>query len=221
MSQQNVGSSGQLELRLRTEEFYGLAGTLASWKLDPIIRLMNKKSGKGRILGFVQGLRLSAQLIYILRKIVAPYTLDVNWGHLVDESGCSCSPECDVIIHRPGVLQEWNGSDKPIMNFKFIKCSDTIAVVSCKSFINSIDVDYCSDFVSYNVTNIFLFAECCRTGSIERLARQSKSAGYQGFFYLYSIKGAQSFIEQNQQVYIDFINAVENISRMASNTPTV
>ena len=215
-----AAQSGELEHRLRTEEFFGLAGTLSSWRLDPVIKLMNKKGGKGKILGFVQGLRLSAQLIYILRKIVVRYNLHVNWGHLVNEDGSSCSPECDVIIHKPGALQEWNGSDQPVMNFKFIKCSDAVAVISCKSSIESIDTTYCSDFLNYNVTDIFLFAECCRSGSIRRLTRQAKSAGYKGFFYLYSVKGNRSFIQQDQQVYSEFVKTIENISKMASRNST-
>jgi hypothetical protein len=216
MDVNDAGEPGQMEIRLRTEDFYGLAGTLMKWRLDPVIKLMNKKGGKGKILGFVQGLRLSAQLTYILRKIVSRYTLEVNWGHLVDENGSSCSPECDVIIHKPAVLQEWNGSNDPVMNFKFIKCSDTVAVISCKSFINSIDATYCRDFVKYNVTDIFLFTECCRAGSIQRLTRQAKSAGYKGFFYLYSTRGSQPFVGQDEHVYIEFIRAIENVSKMAS-----
>jgi hypothetical protein len=211
---------GALARRLRTEDFFMLAGTLSSWRLDPAIKLMNKKGGKGKILGFVQGLRLSAQLIYILRKIVKGYNLEASWGHLINEDGSSCSPECDVIIHKRGALQEWNGSAEPVMNFKFIKCSDAVAVISCKSSVASIDTAYCSDFVKYNVTDIFLFAECCRFGSIQRLTRQAKSAGYKGFFYLYSVKGNQSYIQQDQNLYADFVQTIEGISKRASQNST-
>ena len=149
-------TKGHMELRLRTEPFLGLTEELVQWRLDPNIRLMDTTKDKGRILGFVKGLRLSARILYILRTIVSSQKLEVSWGHLVDDYGKSCSPECDIIIHRPGYILEWNGSSNPIMNFKFIQSRNALAVVSCKSYAKSIDKDYCINFKKYNLENIFL-----------------------------------------------------------------
>ena len=73
----------------------------------------------------------------------------VSWGHLVDDNGESCSPECDIIIHRPGYYHRWNGDESPIINFKFIECSEALAVISCKSQTNSVDKGYCKAFAKY------------------------------------------------------------------------
>lgn len=203
---------GVVELNLRTEDFYGLAEKLSKWKLDPRIRLMKN----GKILGFIQGLRLSAELAYIIRKIVSPYPLDVSWGHLVDENGMSCSPECDIIIHKPGFIQEWNGSSEPIMNFKFIQCTNALAVISCKSFIHSVDKTYCQNFTKYNLKNMFLFAECCKPRAVARLTAQAGAAGYRGFFYLYTFETKQSIINRDSRIYQQFIEAVIDAAKKGS-----
>jgi hypothetical protein len=203
---------GVVELNLRTEDFFALAEKLSKWKLDPGIRLMNT----GKILGFIQGLRLSAELAYIIRKIVSPYPLHVSWGHLVDENGMSCSPECDIIIHKPGFIQEWNGSTKPIMNFKFIQCTSALAVISCKSFIHSVDKAYCQNFAKYNLKNMFLFAECCKPRAVARLKAQASAAGYKGFFYLYTFETKQSIINRDSQIYEQFIEGVIDAAKKGS-----
>jgi len=114
--------SGAMGKALSTEDFESLAYKLAKWRLDPSIKLMDSKKAKGRILDFVKGLRLSAQIAYLIRNILSADSLEVNWGHLIDNHGKSCSPECDIIIHRQGQIQKWNGSERPIMDFRFINC---------------------------------------------------------------------------------------------------
>ncbi len=200
--------SGAMGKILSTEDFESLANKLAMWRLDPSIKLMESKKSKGRILGFVKGLRLSAQIAYLIRNILSAHSIDVNWGHLIDNNGQSCSPECDIIIHQPGYIQKWNGSDRPIMDFKFINCGDALGIVSCKSLTRSVDKEYCKDFKKYKMKNIFLFVECCNAKSVDRLKKQAKAAGYKGFYYLYTIE-KDGYININGNVYINFIKAIQ------------
>lgn len=202
---------GRMELRLRTEPFFGLTEELVKWRLDPQIRLMDAKKDKGRILGFVKGLRLSARILYILRTIISSKDLEVSWGHLVDESGESCSPECDIIIHKPGHILEWNGSSNPIMNFKFIEAKNAIAVVSCKSYAKSVDKNYCEGFLKYNLKSIFLMVECCHINAVENLKNNALESGYKGFYYLYAMNDDTGEILRDEKNYIDFIEAIQSL----------
>ncbi len=197
---------------LITEKFHGLSGELAKWRLSPEINLMDARRDKGRILGFVKGLRFSARIAYLARDIVSSAGLEVNWGHLVNAEGTSCSAECDVIIHKPGYLQKWNGGERPIMDFRFIESSQAIAVISCKSNTKAIDKDYCSELKAFGVRNIFLFSECCAPASIKRLTRQAQERGYSGFFHLYTItKGADTFAV-NEAGILEFIKVIRDLS---------
>ena len=204
-------TKGHMGLRLSTEKFYGLTEELVKWRFDPQILLMDKTMEKGRILGFVKGLRLSARILYILRNIVSTRNLEVSWGHLIDDYGKSCSPECDIIIHRPGYLHEWNGSSNPIMNFKFIESRNALAVISCKSYAKSIDKDYCNDFKKYSLDNIFLIVECCPSTAIANLKRQAEEYGYKGFYYLYALNDEAGTYDVDERIYIDFIEAIQSL----------
>ena len=204
-------TKGHMGLRLSTEKFYGLTEELVQWRLDPQIRLMDRTMDKGRILGFVKGLRLSARILYILRNIVSAQNLEVSWGHLIDDYGNSCSPECDIIIHRPGYLHEWNGSSNPIMNFKFIESRKALAVISCKSYAKSIDKEYCINFRKYNLHNIFLIAECCPSTAIGNLKEQAEGSGYKGFYYLYALNDEAGTYKVDENVYIEFIEAIQSL----------
>ena len=204
-------TKGHIGLRLSTEKFYGLTEELVRWRLDPQIRLMDKTREKGRILGFVKGLRLSARILYILRNIVSGRNLEVSWGHLIDDYGKSCSPECDIIIHRPGYFHEWNGSSDPIMNFKFIESRNALAVISCKSYAKSIDKDYCNDFKKYSLYNIFLVVECCPSAAVANLKRQAKESGYKGFYYLYALDDGSGTYNVDERIYIDFIETIQSL----------
>lgn len=206
----NLGSG--IRNCLVTEDFVGLSEKLVKWRLDPIVRLMDTNRTKGRILGFVKGLRLSAQIAYLIRTIVSTENVEVNWGHLVDEDLNSCSPECDIIIHRQGHLQQWNGGSRnPIMDFRFIESKNALAIISCKSWTKSIDKEYCKDFRKYNLKNIFLFAEGCNPNSLDRLKKQAITAGYKNFFYLHTID-KNDMIIRDENVYLEFIQAMKNVA---------
>jgi hypothetical protein len=139
----------------------------------------------GSILGFVKGLRLSAKLIYFLRKALSGYACEVNWGHVIDVSTGACSPECDVIIHKRGHLEHWNGGREPVMDFKFIEARNVIAVVSCKSRITSIDEEYAKLLSLYGIQQVILFAECCSKSNYENLNEKAIEAGYTGLWCAY------------------------------------
>ena len=144
-----------LATTLKLEQFHGLMHELSEW------RTMGLQDAG--ILGFVKGLRFSARLIYAIRDHLSSSDYEVDWGHLLTSDGDSCSPECDIIIHKRGCVREWNGWKEPVMNFKFIECKDAIAVISCKSMITSIDKKHKSYIKALKpyVDKIFIFAECC------------------------------------------------------------
>ena len=62
------GAMGSL---LCLEDFYALAEKLYSWRCNPVINTKESNKDKGRILGFVKGLRLSAEIAYIIRSILS------------------------------------------------------------------------------------------------------------------------------------------------------
>lgn len=213
---QKAKSTGALEKCLITEDFYELSGSLAKWRLNPAIILMDKKKDKGRILGFVKGLRFSSRIAYLVRDIVSPTNLQVSWGHLVNDKGTSCSAECDIIIHKPGYLQKWNGGKEPIMDFKFIHCSKAIAVISCKSNTRAVDKDYCNALKPYNVKKVFLFSECCSPSSTKNLTKKAVEAGYSGFYYLYTMKKGGDTFAVNEEGILDFIDEIRSLLPDAS-----
>lgn len=201
-----------MKTRLLMEPFYSLTNALVQWRLDSRIKQMDSDKDEGSILGFVKGLRLSAQIAYIVRDIVSGHNLEVSWGHLLNDSGESCSPECDVIIHRPGFVHRWNGGAQPIMDFKFIECSKALAVISCKSKTNSVDKEYCKSFAKYNLENIFLFVECCKSHRVEPLKEQALASGYKGFFYLYTLRSEDFGFDQDPEVYLEFVKAMKGLA---------
>ena len=173
-------SSGVLGKTLRLADFESLATELKGWRTSEL-QDIEKSKGSGLVLGFVKGLRLSAGLIYVLRKRLSGNQLEVHWGHLLDSYHDSCSPECDVIIHKKGFYEEWNGHDDRVMDFKFIECDNALAVISCKSYAKKVDADYPKKLSPY-VTQVILFAECCPPEQYDKLCLQAKKAGYQGFW---------------------------------------
>jgi hypothetical protein len=202
---------GRLATQLYLQEFHSLKQELSQWRVNPQIQEMERESPGGVILGFVKGLRLSARLIYAIREHVSPFGLEVDWGHLLTESGDSCSPECDIIIHLPGFEREWNGHEHGIMNFKFINCREAIAVISCKSFIRAVDRSYCRKLRPY-VGKVFLFAECCEPNTVNRLKRSAQSAGYVGFWYLYACNQATSVCTVDENQWLDFLVKLRRIA---------
>lgn len=203
--------SGHMARRLRLEDFYSLKEELSQWRTDLEIQVMEREKRGGLVLGFVRGLRLSARLIYAIRKAISHSDLEVDWGHLLTPEGNSCSPECDIIIHSRGCKQRWNGHSNSIMDFKFIACQNAVAVISCKSFLKSVDREYCRKMNSY-VDNVLLFAECCKPKSVNGLKRSALSAGYKGFWYLYKFDVETSECIHEEVVWEDFLDFLENLS---------
>lgn len=191
-------SQGGAMRPLRLREFESMTAELQS--------LRSTCTGKS-ILGFVRGLRLSARLIYFLRKYLSDLGLEVDWGHLVDADENFLSRECDVIIHKRGVYDEWDEYKNPVMHFKFIECEKTLAVISCKSLLSTIDKRYCS-FMSPFVKKVFLFAECCPEHSLARIKNRAALAGYAGVGYLYSLNEETGEMLKNPEVWKEFMKGI-------------
>jgi len=169
----------KLSTMLKLEQFHSLMEELSEWRTRGL-----QDAG---ILGFVKGLRFSARLIYAIREHLSSSGYEVDWGHLLTEDGYSCSPECDIIIHKRGHVREWNGTTRPVMNFKFINCKDAIAVISCKSMITSVDKEHKKYIKALkpHVKEILIFAECCEPSAVKRLKKSAQAVGCHSFWYLY------------------------------------
>jgi hypothetical protein len=205
---------------LGIEELVGLRAELQVLRDYPPIVKRSDGKYEGDILGFVKGLRLSARVIYFLRNRLSCTGLDVNWGHILDDDEKSCSPECDIIVHSSGHVRKWNGNDRPIMDFKFVKADQVLAVVSCKSKITSIDKPYVDSLKTYGVNTILLFAECCAAKSFAKIQGSALKAGYKGFWCLYTTDDSDEILETNDQMLIDFGDAIyKAVSKNASSKP--
>lgn len=199
---------------LRIEQLVGLREELQILRHHP--PLIKRSDGKyeGDILGFVKGLRLSARVIYFLRERLSSTDLEVSWGHILDQEERSCSPECDVVIHRRGYIRRWNGNNEPIMEFKFVKARSVRAVVSCKSQLTDIDKDYPRSLKKYGVKKVFLFAECCAESSLQSLKLKAGRAGYKGLWFLYSVVNSTGLIKNDESELINFGDKVfRSVSR--------
>jgi len=160
------------------------------------------------VLPFVRGLRLSARLIYEMRQRLNGSGLKVNWGHLVDEQRNILSKECDIIVHR-GSFRNWNGSAKPVMDFHFVMATKAVAVVSCKTTIASVDAPYARNIRKF-VHNVCLFGECCSNKDIARLAKQARSAGYAGMWFLYAQEEDGDRTVANEEI-LDFLGFLDRL----------
>jgi hypothetical protein len=198
---------GAIGETLRIAGFQRLFGELQDWRIS--LEPLKSPSGAALVLPFVKGLRLSAQLIYILREDLSATELEVDWGHLLDENDRSCSPECDIIIHRTGHVREWDGSNKPVMDFKFVRGERAVGVISCKSFARGVDADYVRKLRPY-VKHVFLFVECCPPDKVASLQRKAKDAGYAGFGYLYTFDEKSSESIKDERAWLSFLDAVKS-----------
>jgi hypothetical protein len=187
---------------------------LKTWRTAADLRVLEAAKGSALVLPFVKGLRLSARLIYILRTELSPTGLEVDWGHLLDDRGESCSPECDIIIHHKGHVTEWNGSTQPVMHFKFVSRTRAVAVISCKSYTNDVDAGYVQRLKPY-VKNVFLFAECCAPNRVASLRKKAKEVGYAGFGYLYAFDEERSECVHDEEEWLDFLDAIASKIRKA------
>jgi len=182
---------GGLIEAMKIASFNRIKAELSSMRLDPYIRSMEAAEGsdKGLIFPFARGLRFSALLIYELRKILSNSDLEVDWGQIIDEDGNYCSGECDIVIHKKGYFEKWNGNDagNHIMDFKFIYQEDAVAVISCKSYITKsrLEKEYCERMLNY-VDKVWLFAECCGPDSVDLIKTESANIGYNYFWHLYT-----------------------------------
>lgn len=203
--------AGRLVQLLLEERFMNMFGDFSHWRIDDFIRQMEAERRKGRILPFVRGLRLSAHLIYATREILSGTNLTANWGHLLDKSGNFCSCECDVIIHREGHIRQWNDTREPIMDFRFIAQQKAVAVISCKSYLRSGDIDreYCKLMKPF-VRKIWLFAECCGPLSTESIQQKALKFGYKKFWYLYTWS-KQTQPEPNRYGWNEFVEEVKKL----------
>ena len=194
---------------LRLESYQRILADFSSWRIDDLLRAEKERSAG--ILGFVRGLKLSAQIIYAIREPLRDRGLQAHWGHLLDPDGRRCSRECDIIIHAGGVVRQWNGhGGEPVMDFCFVDCSQARCVISCKSFMRSIDTQYCQDLHPY-VKHVMLFAECCPSGSVARLRSQADGAGYTGFWHLYTWNRRTGMTQSNELGWQEFIRVLEGL----------
>ena len=198
---------------LNEERLMRIFGEFSNWRIDDFIRQLATQRKRGGVLPFVRGLRLSAQLIYAIREILSGTNLTASWGHLLDKDGTFCSSECDVIIHQEGHVRQWNGENQnPIMDFKFIEQEKAVAVISCKSYLRSYDIDqqYCDSMKPF-VKNIWLFAECCGPRSNESILKKALEYGYERFWFLYCWS-RKSDPQPNSEGWSEFVEVVKKLS---------
>lgn len=214
MTNTAVGAIGRI---LHEERFMQMFGDFTNWRVDPFIRQMEAERMQGRVLPFVRGLRLSSQLIYLLREHLSGSGLTANWGHLLDSELRFCSCECDVIIHKNGHVRQWDGTAQPVMDFRFIRQDQAVVVISCKSYLKASDIDeqYCESMKSF-VDRVWLFAECCGPRSIEPIRTKAEERGYEKFWPLYTWT-KQKDPTPSKDEWIDFVNEVERLKEAAGN----
>jgi len=201
----SVRSKAPFGPALSIEALAGLTNELQIVRQYPPVTKRADGKYEGDILGFVRGLRLSARVLYFCREHLSETGLEVSWGHLLDDKQESCSPECDIIVHEPGVVRRWNGFEDPVMNFSFVKASKVRFVVSCKSLLSSIDSDYPRTLKRYGVGKIFLFAESCDESQVDRLRKKAIQVGYSGMWCLYTTnKNQPSFLGTNGGMLVEF-----------------
>jgi len=193
---------------ISTEQLTGLAAELQKLRSYPPLTKRADGKYEGDILGFVKGLRLSARVIYYLRERLAHTNHEVSWGHLVDSNEQSCSPECDIIIHKKGHIRKWNGGERPVMEFKFVRAEDALTVVSCKSLVNSIDKDYPKDLKKYGVNNVVLFGECCSKSRFKTLRDKARQLGYKDLFVLYFTDDEEMQFAVDENLHARFGNCI-------------
>jgi len=198
---------------LRMASLRRLCGELQDWRSDDDLKVLQAAKGSAVVLPFVKGLMLSAKLIYVLRGELSEMGLEVDWGHLLDDKEESCSPECDIIIHEKGHAGQWNGDEDPVMNFKFIKRSAAVAVISCKSG-PTVDKEYATNLRPY-VKNVFLFVECCAPDKVASLHKKAKGAGYAGFGYLYGFDSKTGIITTDPKAWLSFLDTVKSKAKRA------
>jgi len=160
----------------------------------------------GGVLPFVKGLYFAAKVIYFAREVLNPQDLEAHWGHVIHESEIFFSPECDIIIHRPGSTAVWNGN---VMDFHFVDACNVVAVVSCKSLVRDIDEQYCIDLKSFGIPQVALIGESCPKSNYSNLRTKALNAGYKDFWTLgVEIDGLR---ECDETLHLEFIRFLETL----------
>lgn len=213
-----VGAKSQY---FKLRKISALARELEDWRSDNEIREANIQ-GAG-VFDFVKGLRLAARLTYILKEKLSQYHLDANWGQILDEDGFYLSPECDIIIHKDGHIDRWNGEGVGIdnvMDFRFIELKKVVAVISCKSYLTTISkkyTNYCQRLKPYlKGKEFWLFAECIPTGKEKILNKKARSIGHSKFWYLYTWDRESAEHEENRPLWAKFIGEIEKLGQKIS-----
>jgi hypothetical protein len=177
------------------------------------------------IFDFVKGLHLAARLTYILKEKLSPYHLDANWGQILDEDGFYLSPECDIIVHKEGHFDRWDGEGgdiNNIMDFRFIELKKVVAVISCKSYLTSITkkyTNYCQRMKLYlEGREFWLFAECIPNGKEKNLNKKARSIGHNGFWYLYTWDKKRAEPEENRPLWEKFIDEIDKLGQEVRGT---
>lgn len=203
--------TGRMKKLLYEGSFYKMYSDLMYWRIDPFIRELESKKQKGRIFPFARGLRFSAHLIYAIRKILSGTELTANWGQLLDKTGTYCSCESDVIIHKEGHIEQWNGHGESIMDFRFIEEEKAVVVISCKSYLRTSDIDrdYCGLMKPF-VRKIWLFSECCGPQSVENIQKKALAFGYEKFWHLYTWS-KQKDCDPNKDGWNSFVEEVKKL----------
>jgi len=200
---------GTTQRLLTIAPYHTMCTEFKEFRMDSFLRFLDKTKAKGRVLPFVRGLRLSAHLIYTLRDFLKGSNLTADWGHLLVDEGEICSVECDIIIHKKCKSYKWNGHKKSIMDFRFVPQEYAVAVISCKSYIRSTDIEvaYFNDLNKY-IDKIWLFAECCGPRSYESIRKKAIEIGYENFWslYTYSSKGR---INMKEEIWLDFVSQID------------
>lgn len=191
---------------LRLGKLEAIQSELSKYRDFVPVHSSSKKRGAGQVLPFVRGLYFSAKIIYFIREVLSEKTLEVHWGHILHEKGCYCSPECDIIIHRPGSAANWNGN---VLDFHFVDVAKVVSVISCKSIVNSVDKGYCEALLGFGVANIGLIGEVCDSRRIEALRNKAKSVGYRDLWCLAldSVEGRKL----NEPLSLEFIKHLESL----------
>ena len=210
-----VGAQGET---LALRKIFTLTAELTDWRSNHEIRQADKEGGG--VFDFVKGLRLATRLIYILKNKLAQYSLDANWGQILDENGEYLSPECDIIIHKGKELDRWNGEGGDhgnVMDFRFIELENVVVVVSCKSYLTSIsdkDRRYCQRLKPYlKRKELWLFAECVPIGKEKDLDKKARKIGHNKLWYLYSWDEKNLQPEQNRPLWKRFLDELDKIGR--------
>jgi len=214
-------SIGAQARSFKLRKISALARELEDWRSENETRVSKMKNGG--IFDFVKGLRLAARLTYILKEKLSEYHLDANWGQILDKDGFYLSPECDIIIHKQGHFDRWNGEGggaDNIMDFRFIEIEKVAAVISCKSYLTSISTkytNYCARLKPYlEGKEFWLFAECIPAGKEKTLDKKVRSIGHNGFWYLYTWDEKMSEHEENRPLWEQFVEGIEKLGRTIS-----